>query len=183
MPARTGRSPEHASRISSELITDEHTTVWVDVVDPTPEEIARVGREVRLSSARAGRRRARRTAPENRPVRRLSVHRLLRSDQPSPTDAGAMRSISSSASILWCRFTTAILPVIADTAERWRANVATLGNRGTGFLLYSLLDSLVDGYFPVLDDIAERADRLEETIILRGQPPCRPRFFNCGAIC
>jgi magnesium transporter len=44
-----------------------------------------------------------------------------------------------------------------------------LGNRGTGFLLYSLLDALVDGYFPVLDDIAERAENLEESIIMAGQ--------------
>jgi Mg2+ and Co2+ transporter CorA len=45
-----------------------------------------------------------------------------------------------------------------------------MGKRSIGFLLYSLLDALVDGYFPVLDDIAERADTLEETMILEGQP-------------
>ena len=28
-----------------ELITQEQTTIWVDVVDPTPDEIARIGEE------------------------------------------------------------------------------------------------------------------------------------------
>ena len=62
------------------------------------------------------------------------------------------------------------LPVIAETANRWRTNATKLGSHGPGFLLYSLLDSLVDGYSPVLDDIADLADSLEETIVLRGQP-------------
>ncbi len=61
------------------------------------------------------------------------------------------------------------LAIIEETADRWRANISSLGQHGTGFLLYSLLDSLVDGYFPVLDDIAESAEDLEETILQGGQ--------------
>jgi magnesium transporter len=45
-------------------------------------------------------------------------------------------------------------------------------------LLYSLLDSLVDGYFPVLDDIAERAENLEESIILAGQPTLQAEILR-----
>ena len=62
------------------------------------------------------------------------------------------------------------LPVIAETATRWRAHMGKLKTHDVGFLLYSLLDSIVDGYFPVVDDIVERADDLEEAIVLRGQP-------------
>src|SRR5215218_6260612 len=75
-------------------------------------------------------------------------------------------------------FHDSALPVVTDTAERWHTNVATLGNRGTGFLLYSLLDSLVDGYFPVIDDIAERAETLEESIILQGQPTLQAEILR-----
>ncbi len=70
------------------------------------------------------------------------------------------------------------LLVIAETAERWRTNAAELGNHGVGFLLHSVLDSLVDGYFPVLDDIAERADNLEESIILAGQPTLQAEILR-----
>ena len=75
-------------------------------------------------------------------------------------------------------FHDSALPVVTETAERWHSNVATLGNRGTGFLLYSLLDSLVDGYFPVIDDIAERAETLEESIILQGQPTLQAEILR-----
>jgi magnesium transporter len=67
-------------------------------------------------------------------------------------------------------FHDSALPVIEETAARWRQNVAALGNRGPGFLLYSLLDGLVDGYFPVIDEITERAEDLEEQVLNGGQP-------------
>jgi magnesium transporter len=59
-----------------------------------------------------------------------------------------------------------------------RKNAAALGNQSVGFLLHSVLDSLVDGYFPVLDDIAERADSLEEAIILAGQPTLQAEILR-----
>ena len=52
-------------------------------------------------------------------------------------------------------FHDSALPVIDETATRWKENVAALGNRGPGFLLYSLLDALVDGYFPVINQTNE----------------------------
>ena len=61
------------------------------------------------------------------------------------------------------------LRVIDETAQRWRSHAPTLGQQKTGFLLYSLLDSLVDGYFPVIDDLTEAAERLEEAILQNGQ--------------
>ena len=45
-----------------------------------------------------------------------------------------------------------------------------MATTASGSCFYSLLDALVDEYFPVLDDIAERAEDLEEAIILAGQP-------------
>jgi magnesium transporter len=41
-----------------------------------------------------------------------------------------------------------------------------------------VLDSLVDGYFPVLDDIADRADTMEESIILAGQPTLQAEILR-----
>lgn len=67
-------------------------------------------------------------------------------------------------------FHDSALPVIDETATRWKQNVAALGNRGPGFLLYSLLDALVDGYFPVIDQITERAEELEELVLNGGEP-------------
>ena len=160
-----------------EIITDEHTTVWVDVVDATPEEIARVGQKFEFHP--------------------LALEDVERGGQRPKIDqydgyqfivfygltTESDRCHSHEVDIFvgkhfMVSFHDSRLPVIADTAERWRSNVATLGNRGTGFLLYSLLDALVDGYFPALDEVSERADRLEETIILQGQPTLQAEILQ-----
>src|SRR5215207_6252729 len=159
------------------ITIDERTTVWVDVVDATQEEIARVGQKFNFHP--------------------LALEDVERGGQRPKIDqydgyqfivfygltAGSDQCHSHEVDIFagkhfMVSFHSSALPVMAETAERWRSNVATLGNRGTGFLLYSLLDSLVDGYFPVLDDIAERAKHLEDTIIQEGQPTLQAEILR-----
>src|SRR5207249_4051061 len=55
------------------------------------------------------------------------------------------------------------LPFLDQMAERWRHNSRAI-NEGIGALLYTLLDSIVDAYFPVLDGIVERVSDLEERL-------------------
>jgi magnesium transporter len=161
----------------SEIITQEHTTVWVDVVEPTPEEIARVGEEFGfhvLAIEDVARDGQRPKIDQYDGYQFIVFYGLNRDDTQLTTHevdifVGKRYMVT---------FHDGQLPVIAETAARWRANVATMGNRGIGFLLYSLLDALVDGYFPVLDDIAERANSLEETIILHGQPALQAEILQ-----
>jgi len=153
----------------SELITQKQTTIWVDVVDPTPDEIAHIGEEFHFHP--------------------LALEDVARGDQRPKVDQyddyqfivfygltiTADRCQGREVDIFlgehyMVTFHQSDLPVIAEIADRWRTNAAKLGNHGVGFLLHSLLDTLVDGYFPVLDDIAERSENLEESIILAGQP-------------
>jgi len=53
---------------------------------------------------------------------------------------------------------------IAEVATRFRRNAKEI-ERGLGVLLYSLLDTIVDHYFPVLDQIGERIEELETQVI------------------
>jgi magnesium transporter len=53
---------------------------------------------------------------------------------------------------------------IEGTVKRWRENVPTGKHAGPAILLYSILDAIVDNYFPVLDAVAERTGELEQTI-------------------
>ncbi|HEU5370686.1 MAG TPA: magnesium/cobalt transporter CorA [Ktedonobacterales bacterium] len=55
------------------------------------------------------------------------------------------------------------LAELAEAEERWRRNNHQL-ERGIGILLYSLLDSIVDDYFPVVDALVDAAEELEDTI-------------------
>lgn len=57
------------------------------------------------------------------------------------------------------------LPVLDETAARWNeAVIKQAAAPSVGLLVYSLLDSIVDGYFPVVDELAERVDDLEMQI-------------------
>src|SRR4051812_16532723 len=53
-----------------------------------------------------------------------------------------------------------------ETIKRWQANAAEFG-QDAGALLYSLLDAIVDDYFPVIDQLAERVEDIEEQIFER----------------
>lgn len=53
------------------------------------------------------------------------------------------------------------LQELDEVEQRWRRNSAQL-ERGVGILLYSLLDTIVDRYFPVVDALVDQAEALEE---------------------
>ncbi|MEW5763063.1 MAG: magnesium/cobalt transporter CorA [Bacillota bacterium] len=53
----------------------------------------------------------------------------------------------------------------------------TLPTRGPAFLLYRLLSRLVDGYFPVLDDIEERLAAVEQEVFLEPDRRWVPEIF------
>ena len=161
----------------SDLVGRADTTVWIDVVDPTPEEVARIGKELGYHP--------------------LALEDTIRGGQRPKVDqydsyqyivfygliSEAGRPVSHEVDIFvgahcMVPFHSGTRKVIAETAERWRRNVASMGNHGVGFLLYSLLDSLVDGYFPVLDDVAERAEEMEESIILEEQPALQAQILE-----
>ena len=161
----------------SELITRKQTTIWVDVVDPTPEEITRIGEDFHFHP--------------------LALEDVARGDQRPKVahydeyqfivfyglTIAANRCQSREVDIFLGKhymvtFHQSDLPIIAQIADRWHTNAVKLGNHGVGFLLHSLLDALVDEYFPVLDDIAERSEDLEESIILTGQPTLQAEILR-----
>jgi len=49
--------------------------------------------------------------------------------------------------------------------------------RGPDYLLYGLVDSVVDGYFPVLDHLAEEIDRLQDDVMERASRWTLQRLF------
>ena len=52
---------------------------------------------------------------------------------------------------------------VSETIARWRAPDSPLG-KTAGALLYALLDSIVDDYFPTMDQVADRVEELEDAI-------------------
>jgi len=54
--------------------------------------------------------------------------------------------------------------------ERLRDPKSTLRGSGTAFLAYALVDALIDRYYPVIAEITEELDDLEEAIFGRASP-------------
>ena len=53
----------------------------------------------------------------------------------------------------------------AAVRDRIRSKKANLRKQGTDFLTYALLDAIVDGFFPVLEEYGEYIEELEEEVI------------------
>jgi magnesium transporter len=54
---------------------------------------------------------------------------------------------------------------VSETLARWRAPKSPLGIR-VGALVWALLDAIVDDYFPLTDQLADRIEELEDTIFV-----------------
>lgn len=50
--------------------------------------------------------------------------------------------------------------------DRLKRNLGLLRQRGAGYLAYTLLDTLVDGYFPVLEEYGEYIEDLEDEVVM-----------------
>jgi magnesium transporter len=151
-----------------EIVARAHTMLWVDLTDPTPEEVAAIGKvfsfhPLALEDT---------LADDIRPkIDQYDGYAFIAfyGMTHSPEGCRAHSVDIFIGTNYMVTFHDSALPVIEETATRWKENVASLGNRGPGFLLYSLLDALVDGYFPVIDQITERAEELEEAVLSGGE--------------
>ncbi len=61
------------------------------------------------------------------------------------------------------------LPALAQVRERTKRDCRLI-ERGLDFLLHAILDAIVDEYLPLLDQIDEEVDSLEDSIILNPKP-------------
>ncbi len=59
--------------------------------------------------------------------------------------------------------------VLDPLRERLRSNVGRLRKKGADFLLYSLLDVIVDHYFSVVEGIGERIEGMEDDVFERAR--------------
>lgn len=55
------------------------------------------------------------------------------------------------------------IPIMNEVELRWTRNARQL-EAGIGILFYSLLDTIVDSYFPVVDQMVDEVDELEESM-------------------
>jgi len=161
----------------SDCLADEEQLLWVDVTDPSPHDLARLGEEFGfhpLALEDVAR-------PHQRPKLDhyegflFIVFYALELDHGRPISreidffVGPNYVVSAH---------HGRLAVLRETADRWNANVQRGQAQTVGFLVYSLLDTIVDGYFPVIDAIAERIDDLEDAIFARQDQDTQATIFG-----
>jgi magnesium transporter len=69
------------------------------------------------------------------------------------------------------------ITAIDETIKRWQKDEGDFGN-DAGALLYSLLDTITDDYFPIIDRLADRVEALEEQIFERFQESALQDVFS-----
>ena len=61
---------------------------------------------------------------------------------------------------------------LEEAEQRWTRNAKQL-EWGIGILLYSLLDTIVDRYFPIVDSLVDQAEELEDGLFSGAKPDTR----------
>src|SRR5688572_8764846 len=147
--------------------------IWLDLADPSEDELNLIAQEFNLhplamEDAAKGNQRPKIDDYEH--FYFMVVFALEQIEEPGrdgrPVPTGRFR-IQEVDLFIGERFLItahrAPLPFLDDMRERWRKNSQAI-NEGIGVLVYTMLDGIVDEYFPVLDSIIERVEELEEVL-------------------
>ena len=149
---------DHAPEQLSEL---RGSVAWLDIVDPSEEEIALIGTELGLHPIAVESVREHHERPK---ADGFDDHYFITFSAIEALEPGKLHTEIFSIFV----FSDVVVTVRkgdwaarADVERRWREGRLTT----TGMLLHALLDETVDAYFPVVDDHSERADLLESLIL------------------
>ncbi len=149
----------------SELLADHANLLWLDVTDPGPADLDLLRREFgfhELAIEDVARAHQRPKCDTYHDYYFIVVYAATRSaDRFAPTEL----------QIFWGeRYVVTVhrgaLPQLDDALTRWTAHQQGRLD-GVAFLVYTLLDTVVDGYFPLMDWVAEQVDDIEEVIFAR----------------
>jgi magnesium transporter len=147
--------------------------VWLDLTDPSEDELQLIAREFSLHPLAiedAGKGNQRPKIDDYETFYFMVVFALEQIKDEREDDRGGPSGrfrIQEVDLFIGERFLITVhrspLPFLEIMRERWRRNSQAI-NEGIGVLVYTLLDGIVDAYFPVLDSIIERVEELEEVL-------------------
>jgi magnesium transporter len=148
-----------------QLIGQPHSLVWIDLVDPSPQDFAKIEEEFHFHPLALEDAQKRHQRPKIDVYDGFFFLVFYSVREISDTSHFDMQEI---AFFIGPNYLVTVHHGMCDeidgTVKRWRENVPTAKYAGPAILLYSILDAIVDNYFPILDVVAERAAELEETI-------------------
>jgi magnesium transporter len=138
---------------------------WVDVVDPTPDELERVAAVFGLHPLTIEDMAHRRQRPR---IESFDDYVFIAAPALELTGDGELREdevhvVAGPGYLL--TFAEGRMPDEVEGARvRCGRQPGQLGRHGSAFALYAVLDHIVDGYLTVADGLEDRADDLEERV-------------------
>jgi magnesium transporter len=162
---RSGRLEEqHAdTRRIDEYLSEPDVMVWLDVEGPTPEAMTTLAGEFGFHELAV----EDSLQPHQRPKIEQYPHYFFLVAYGATLPNGRNVILHEVDVFVAHNYLVTVRkdPVleITSVAERWEAH-PELAKEGGGYLLYLLLDEIVDGYFGVLDALEDRTDEMEELV-------------------
>lgn len=174
------------------LQAPEAGLLWIDIPDPTPVNLAELGKvfgfhPLALEDALRARQRPKVDTYEDYLF--ITFYAVTLAEAPVPDDPVAgvadplpvavdARMISI---FVGKHYVVTVhhgpLACVEDTLRRWALPLTGM-DRTSSHLLYSLLDSMVDDYFPIIDEVSEQVDALEEEIFEHYDTESLERIFD-----
>jgi magnesium transporter len=150
----------------SALRAQADTIIWLDIADPQDADIDLLQREFDLHPLAIEDLRTRRQRPkvDTYPGQHVIVSYEIRKAQRSTRtfDLGEIHLFAAPDSLVSVHWGAS--PAIEDIRDRVQQRADSVGH-SVGALLYAILDTVVDGYFPLLDRLSDRIDKLEDRIV------------------
>ncbi|HEY7464162.1 MAG TPA: magnesium/cobalt transporter CorA [Candidatus Limnocylindria bacterium] len=139
---------------------------WLDYTDPDADDLADLAKRVDLHELALEdlRKRRQRTKLDSYRGQKVIVAYEVTDGADARPDftLGEMHLIAGNDYLVTVHWGPS--PAIDEVRDRWRQQPDAVAT-SQGGLLYALLDTVADGYFPLLDRLSERIDELQDRIV------------------
>jgi len=154
------------------LLEDEHVFVWIDVEDPSDEEIDALGavfglHPVTIEDAHHLHQRPKVELFEGYSFVVVHPLELASGEGDEGLIDQELHAFVSHRYLATLRYGPDPFPLDV-VMRRWRAQPQLLASEGGGFAVYVLIDEVVDGYLSIIEAFEDRADDLEDDVFSEG---------------
>ena len=162
----------------SDVLHQQDHLLWLDVVEPTAEDLALLAGEFHFHPLAIEdiSRRHQRPKVDFYDGALLIVFYALQSSDDQPLTLVEIELLVGTNFVV--SFHDGTNSVLGEIRDRWCRNLEEIDDRTSGLLVYSILDAIVDGYFPYVDALSDRVEELEERIFDGFQTETQKEIFR-----
>jgi magnesium transporter len=156
------------------LLADEGTRLWIDLLEPEPAVVESIARLIGLHPLVAEdiiERNERAKVELVGDIIHLVMFALTRVDETQAHEIDF---------VLGRHFLLSVHPAGWDpqSVHQLKLGMETILGRGPDFLLWALVDGIVDGYFPVFDQYEDEIDDLQDEVVANAEPATLHHLFR-----